>query len=461
MSTISLMAIAQEKPLAFPGAEGYGKYTSGGRGGKIVMVTNLNNDGDGSFRKAAEARFPRTIVFAVSGTIHLESTVFIRSNATIAGQTSPGGVCIADKSVQLGGDNIIIQYMRFRMGDKYQRLAGMVDGSGGEDAFGGRGRNNIMIDHCSFSWSNDEVMSVYAGDSTTIQWCLMSEPLDYSYHFEKGDTDWEHHGYGGIWGGRHLTAHHNLFAHCNNRNPRFDGIRNAPEENVDFRNNVIYNWGSNSIYAGEGGRYNMVNNYYKYGPNTKSEVRFRIVSPGKWENPPIGFGKWFVDGNYVDGSASVSKNNWQGIAMGNKGTEEDKRESIITSPHAFEPIHTETAEEAFKSVIAFVGASNERDTLDQRIVLNVLNRTGKIIDVQGGYPHGTPFEETTNAWPVFKSYPAPLDSDKDGIPDEWEISNGLDSKKSMDATLFKNGFSYSNIEIYIHQLIKQHEKTNL
>ena len=318
--------------IAFPGAEGFGKYTTGGRGGKVFIVSNLHDKGPGSFRQAAEAKEKRIIVFAVSGTIHLETKLIIKGDVTIAGQTAPGdGICLADNSVSLGGDNIIVRYLRFRLGDKYQR-GGMVDGNGGDDAFGGVRRKNIIIDHCSMSWSTDEVFSVYAGDSTTLQWNLIAEPLNYSYHFETGDKDYEHHGFGGIWGGRHLTAHHNLFAHCINRNPRFDGIRNAPEENVDYRNNVIYNWGGNSIYAGEGGNYNLVNNYFKYGPSTNKNVRYRIVSPGKWDNPVIPYGKFYVAGNYVDGANDVSKNNRLGIEMGNKGTEADKRESIIDKP---------------------------------------------------------------------------------------------------------------------------------
>ncbi|MEQ1676480.1 MAG: pectate lyase, partial [Chitinophagaceae bacterium] len=292
---------ADNIPVAFPGAEGFGKYATGGRGGKVFIVSNLNDKGPGSFREAAETKTKRIIVFAVSGTIHLETKLSIKGDVTIAGQTAPGdGICIADHSVGLGGDNIIVRYLRFRMGDKYQN-GGMVDGSGSDDAFGGIRRKNIIIDHCSLSWSTDEVFSVYAGDSTTLQWNIISEPLNYSYHFETGDKDFEHHGFGGIWGGKHLSAHHNLFAHCNNRNPRFDGIRNAPEENVDYRNNVIYNWGSNTIYAGEGGYYNIVNNYFKYGPSTSKSVRYRVANPGKKETPPvIPFGKWYVTGNYVD-----------------------------------------------------------------------------------------------------------------------------------------------------------------
>jgi pectate lyase len=241
---ITTVALAQ--PIAFPGAEGFGQYTTGGRGGKVFVVTTLDDDGVGSLRKALQAKGPRIIVFAVSGTIHLRSKLEIKGNATIAGQSAPGdGICLADYPVSLSGDNIIVRYLRFRMGDKNQK-GGMVDGSGSDDAFGGTRRKNIIIDHCSMSWSTDEAFSVYSGDSTTLQWNLIAEPLNYSYHFETGDKDYEHHGYGGIWGGKHLSAHHNLFAHCNSRNPRFDGIRNIPEENVDFRNNVIYNWGGNN-----------------------------------------------------------------------------------------------------------------------------------------------------------------------------------------------------------------------
>lgn len=442
-----------EVAIAFPSAEGFGKYATGGRGGKILIVSNLDDDGEGSFRKAATANGPRIIVFAVSGTIHLNSSVSIKANATIAGQTAPGdGICIADKSVGLGGDNIIIRYMRFRLGDKWQRQAGQVDGSGGEDAFSGGGKKNIIIDHCTFSWSNDECFSVYNGDSTTLQWNIISEPLNYSYHFETGDKDWEHHGYGGIWGGRHLTAHHNLFAHCNNRNPRFNGNRQGIQEFVDYANNVIYNWGGNNIYAGEGGFYNITNNFFKYGPSTSKNVRYRIVNPGRTEDIP--FGKWYVNGNYVDEANDVSKNNWLGIVMGNNGTEDDKRNAIIDKPHLAEKINMQTAEAAFESVLNYSGASYRRDTLDERIISDVKNRTGFIIDVQGRYPHHSPFEITLNAWPALKSLPAPLDNDKDGMPDEWEKVNKLNPNDASDASKISLHQFYSNIEVYINSIAK-------
>lgn len=450
--------LAGDKAIAFPGAEGFGKHTTGGRGGKIFIVANLNDKGPGSFREAAETKGKRIIVFALSGTIHLETKLSIKGDATIAGQSAPGdGICLADQPVSLGGDNIIVRYLRFRMGDKYQSQAGMVDGSGGDDAFGGTRRKNIIIDHCSMSWSTDEVFSVYGGDSTTLQWNIISEPLNYSYHFETGDKDYEHHGFGGIWGGLHLTAHHNLFAHCNNRCPRFNGIRHTTTEFVDYRNNVIYNWGSNNIYAGEGGNYNVVNNYFKYGPNTNKAVKYRICNPGR--NETIGFGKWYVDGNYVDEAKEVTENNRLGIHMGNGGTEEDK--NLAVQAYMFTVLNNSTARlpsqlatDAYENVLKYAGASYSRDTLDQRIINDVKNRTGNFIDVQGGYPHGTDYELTINAWPALKALPAPADNDKDGMPDDWEKKSGLNPADASDALKLSLHKFYTNIEVYLNSLVK-------
>ena len=444
---------SESTAIAFPGAEGYGKYATGGRGGKVFIVSNLNDKGPGSFREAVEAKEKRIIVFAVSGTIHLETKLSIKGDVTIAGQTAPGdGICLEDNPVSLGGDNIIIRYMRFRMGDKYQSQAGMVDGSGGDDAFGGFKRKNIIIDHCSMSWSTDEVFSIYGGDSTTLQWNLISEPLNYSYHFETGDKDYERHGFGGIWGGLHLSAHHNLFAHCNNRTPRFNGIRHTPTEFVDYRNNVIYNWGGNNIYAGEGGNYNIINNYFKYGPGTSKSVRYRIVNPNR--NETIGFGKWYVNGNYVDEANTVSENNWLGVHMGNGGTEADKKNTIIDKPHDAWAVPTQAAVQAYESVLRTVGASYKRDTLDERIISDVKNRTGNFIDVQGGFPHGTAYALTTNAWPVLKQSENFVDADKDGIPDEWEKRNGLNPSDASDAAKVSSHKFYTNIEVYINSIVK-------
>lgn len=442
-----------ERAIAFPGAEGFGKYTTGGRGGKVYIVSNLNDDGEGSFRKGVSSKDPAIIVFAVSGTIHLQSPLTIKADKTIAGQTAPGdGICIADHPVGLGGNNIIVRYLRFRLGDRYQNK-GKVNGSGHDDAFGGNRRNHIVVDHCSISWSTDECFSIYGGDSTTVQWNIISEPLNYSYHFETGDTDFEKHGYGGIWGGIHFSAHHNLFAHCNSRNPRFNGTRlGAEQELADFRNNVIYDWGGNNVYGGEAGHYNIVNNYYKYGPSTSKNVYYRIVNPSKTDAIP--FGKWYVNGNYVDAARDVTRNNWLGIHMGNGGTEADKKEAVRDNPFPVLDIPVVSAEEAYEQVLTHAGASFRRDTLDQRIISDVRNRTGRLIDVQGGYPHGTPYEQTVNAWPALQTLPAPADLDKDGLPDEWEKKYMLNPNDPADAARVSLHAYYTNIEMYINSLVK-------
>ncbi len=439
--------------IAFPGAEGFGKFATGGRGGKVYLVNNLNDDGIGSLRWAAEANEPRIVVFNLSGTIHLEKPLNIKGDVTIAGQTAPGdGICIADYPVRIAGNNIVIRYMRFRMGDKNQK-GGMVDGNGGDDAFGGVRKNNIIIDHCSMSWSTDEVCSVYAGDSTTLQWNIFSEPMNYSYHFETGDKDYEHHGYGGILGGKHISIHHNLYAHCTSRTPRFDGNRNlgSAMELADFRNNVIYNWVSNNVYGGEGGTYNIVNNYYKYGPATNKNVMYRVANPYR-KLPALSFGKFYVDGNYVDGSNEVTNNNWLGVLM-EGGTQADALTAKLSTAVPTEKIAAEDAKKAYSSVLMHAGASYARDTLDVRLIRNVKDRTGSIIDVQGGYPHGTAYEKTILAWPALKSTKPLVDSDADGMPDMFETKNGLDPHTS-NANKKDLHTVYTNIEVYINSLIK-------
>jgi pectate lyase len=444
-----------ERPIAFPGAEGFGKYTTGGRGGEVMIVSTLSDAGAGSFREAAESKKKRIIVFAVSGTIHLEKPVSIKGDVTIAGQSAPGdGICLADQPVSLGGNNIIVRYLRFRLGDKFQSQKGKVNGSGSDDAFGGSRRKGIIIDHCSISWSTDELMSVYGGDSTSLQWNLLSEPLNYSYHFETGDKDFEQHGYGGIWGGAHLSAHHNLFAHCVSRNPRFNGARLGAEmELVDFRNNVIYNWGGNNVYGGEGGKYNMVANYFKAGPGTAKKVAARIVNPTR--NELVGFGKFYVAENEVFASKDISNNNKAGIHIGS-GKEDFSADSIIMS-RAFEAsaIPHQSASDAFAAVLLHAGASFKRDTLDMRIVADVTYGKGRFIDVQGGYPHGTPYEMTVAAWPNLRSAEAPADTDKDGMPDAWELKNGLKPQDGSDAMKYTLHKHFANIEMYLNGLLEK------
>lgn len=438
--------------ISFPGAEGFGKFTTGGRGGQVVVVNTLNDSGPGSLREAVAIKKPRIIVFAVAGTIHLETPLNIRSNVTIAGQTAPGeGICIADQPVKIDGDNVIIRYLRFRMGDRFQSRE-KVHGSGHDDALGASNKKHIIIDHCSLSWSTDEVMSVYNGDSTTLQWNLIAEPLNYSYHFEEGGTDYQRHGYGGIWGGAQLSAHHNLFAHCISRTPRFNGIRQRGNETVDFVNNVIYNWEGNNVYGGEGGRYNVVSNYYKPGPGTRKTARSRLLNPFRTETIP--YGQFFVKGNYMEGEDDVNRDNWKGVEL-NKGTSDDLRLVKVDKPFTNMNVSTQTAREAFVAVLEGAGCSYARDTMDQRIINDVKNGTGRFVDVQGGFPHGTDYANTVKAWPTLKKGTAPVDTDGDGMPDEWEKSKGLNPQDASDASVYSLDKRYTNIELYINGILNE------
>jgi hypothetical protein len=459
---------------AFPGAEGAGKFTTGGRGSTaapttVVEVTNLNDAGAGSLRQAlAGTLASRTVVFRVCGTIHLVTQLSIPANTTLAGQTAPGdGICVADKQTTIKGSNVIVRFMRFRLGDQYQNL-GMVNGSGDEDAFDSiGGYTGLVVDHCTFSWGDDEALTCYKGDQTTLQWNIISEGLNYSYHFETGDTDFERHGYGGIWGGRHASFHHNLLAHLQGRNPRFDGSRNlapntAGQENAEFTNNVLYNWGSYTTNGGEGGNYNILNNYYKYGPNTGTgssagvAIKSMIINPYKQTSSPVlPYGKYYMTGNYVDNSAAITAHNWRGAAM-NGGSLADTTQSKVLVPFAIEtyPYPLQSAQDAYTAVLAGAGCTlPTRDPIDARIVQEVKARTGSIIDVQGGYAHGTPYSTSQVAWQVLNcNTTAPLDTDHDGMPDAYETTNGLNPNDATDrATLAANG--YANLENYLNGLV--------
>jgi len=475
LQAILLLGSAQasaQRLIAFPGAEGAGKYTSGGRGTAttpttVYEVTSLDDTNTpGTLRYAmsqsATAAPHRTVVFRVCGTIHLLTQLRIPANTTLAGQTAPGdGICLADRPVTVNGSNVIVRFVRFRMGDRYQNI-GMVDGAGSDDAFGGRFNLKTIVDHCSISWSTDEACSFYQGDSTTLQWNLVSEPLDYSYHFEAGDTDFEHHGYGGVWGGRHASFHHNLIAHARGRNPRFSGSGGltpavASAENGDFRNNVIYNWGGYSTNGGEGGNYNMVNNYYKWGPSTgtgnTSGVAIKSMIFYPFFNAALPFPHAYLAGNYVDGYPNVTRNNWLGVAPGS-APRSDTAQVKVTTPFSIMPMPTQTAQDAYNSVLNQAGCVlPARDVLDQRIVTDVRNRTSSIIDVQGGYPaHVTPYSVSQAAWPVLSCGAAPTDSDHDGMTDAYELANGLNPNNAADRQLIAaNG--YTNLENYLNGIV--------
>lgn len=467
-----LPSTADAQLLAFPGAEGAGRFTTGGRGrgtaGTTVFeVTSLDDTNTpGTLRYALSQSVStvpaRTVVFRVCGTIHLLARLNIPRNTTLAGQTAPGeGICLADRQVSVSGDNVIIRFMRFRLGDRYQKLVNAagnpVDGSGNDDALSGTDRKNLVIDHCTMSWSNDEAFTFYgaACDSMTLQWNLISEPLNYSYHFEAGDADYERHGYGGIWGGQHASFHHNLFAHCLSRTPRWNGTRYGAaigSENCDFRNNVIYNWGSNNVYGGEGGNYNMVNNYYKPGPSTAS-ARARIFNPYRQTTAPVlPYPKIYLTGNYVDGNPANTARNWLGVSMQGSPLA-DTVLSKVTMEFNVGPVSTQSAQDAYASVLVGVGCVlPARDALDRRIMDDVRNRTGAIIDVQGGFAHGTPYAQTTGAWPTLTCGTPPVDTDHDGMPDAWELSQGLNPNSATDRNAFApNG--YPNLENYLNGLV--------
>ncbi|WP_317048509.1 pectate lyase family protein [Echinicola strongylocentroti] len=364
-----------EKALAFPGADGFGKYTSGGRGGKVYVVTNLHDEGPGSLREAIRKKEPRIIVFVVSGNIKLKSSLDINhGDLTIAGQSAPGGgITLQHYPMKIKGDNVIIRYIRSRMGDE----EGVQD-----DAMSSLRNKDVIIDHCSLSWATDECGSFYDNENFTLQWCIISESLNASVH-EKGN-----HGYGGIWGGNKATFHHNLIANHASRLPRFNGARTSKDpqkEVVDFRNNVIYNWKSNNAYGGEQGHYNMVGNFYQPGPATTSNED-RVIEPY------APYGQFYLAENTNSNDCKVSQDNRLGV----DGVEAAEKVLVGTPFPFIMGQETEKASIAYLRVLRNAGASYSRDQVDKRLLKEV--RKGKstagknhdgIIDSQddvGGWP---------------------------------------------------------------------------
>jgi hypothetical protein len=433
---------------AFPGAEGYGAIATGGRGGAVYEVNNLNDSGTGSLRWALNHNEARTIVFRVSGTIHLTSNLSLYyDNVTIAGQTAPGdGICIANGTLYAGYDNVIIRYIRCRLGDQWPN--GTENGD--DDATWGRYGNTMILDHVTASWSVDETFSYYVNTNFTAQWCLMSESL-YASHHEKGP-----HGYGGIWGSTNSSWHHNLLAHHTSRTPRVDGeITN----NVDMRNNVIYNWGFNSCYGGEKATVNIVNCYYKYGPATGSSVKDRIVQPSLRKDAngvvivPHVYGQWYITGNYVDGYPSVTADNWLGVDPDGGSGERSLCQSTTPFPVATTyPVTEQMAEEAYNYVLNSAGCSLVRDSVDTRIISEVSARTATYGGVYGASKGIIDSQTTVGGWPTLNSLAAPADSDHDGMPDEWELLYGLNPNNPADRNGDYNSDGYTNLEEYINSL---------
>jgi hypothetical protein len=455
-------SIAAQQP-AFPAAQGGGMFASGARGGNVYEVTSLNDTGVGSLRDAV-SQANRTIVFKVGGVINLKSRLNIaQNNITIAGQTAPGdGICVTGHNVFIRASNIIIRYMRFRLGD-----ANKIE----DDALSSYSGNyqNIIIDHCSVSWGVDEVASFYDIKNFTLQYCIISESLYTSFH-SKGN-----HGYAGIWGGENATYHHNLIAHHSSRPPRLQGNRYKDQkyrDSVELSNNVIYNWGTtNSVHGGEGGAYNMRNNYYRSGPATPgnltvsstSNKRNRILqytSMYREDNDTVFGGRFFIHGNMVHGYPDVSADNWS------RGVHKDSyvgADALIarnkqSEPFPFASFEPEPADKAYEEVLRHGGASfPKRDIIDERIVNEV--RSGTATYGGSGYTAGVSkptgiIDSPSNigGMPEYKTATPPVDTDKDGIPDEWELANGLNPNNMSDGRqIAANG--YSNLENYLEALV--------
>ncbi len=465
-----------EKVTAFPGAEGFGRYVTGGRGGTVYHVTTLEDTGQkGSLRWACKQKGKRTIVFDVSGTIYLKSLLKVdRGDLTIAGQTAPGdGICIADYPFQIAADNVILRYLHIRLGNRN------VKNHEG-DGLGIDSRDNIMVDHCSVSWSIDECLSVYGGKNTTVQWCIVTQPLVDAGH-SKGA-----HGYGGNWGGSGASFHHNLIAHGGSRTPRLGPKqRTQLDERMDMRNNVIYNWSGNGCYGGEGMNVNIVNNYYKPGPATLkrgTSIQQRIAGVGirttkyckndngtwnGWYPMHHVWGKFYVDGNVNTKHSNVTKDNWtygmynqiDGSKNDNTYTQATKDTMRIDKPIDFMQVTTHSANIAYEKVLQNVGCIKNvngswvRDALDDVIIRDtrsgVATYTGS-----SNEPGMVDNQDEAGGWPELTSLTAPTDTDGDGMPDEWETKNGLNPNSASDGkTVQADG--YTNLEHYLNSLVEE------
>ncbi|MCH5311172.1 MAG: pectate lyase [Prevotella sp.] len=517
---LSTTAVAQEKVPAFPGAEGHGRYVTGGRAAdgttKVYHVTRLEDDSkEGSLRWALSQPGPRTIVFDVSGYIDLKSDLGVSSNTTIAGQTAPGeGITLRYRTLVLTNcDNVIIRYIRVRRSQ-------VKDVNDGADATWGRWHKNIILDHCSFSWSIDEVASFYDNMNFTMQWCNVTEALANAGHSKSA------HSYGGIWGGKDVSFHHNFIAHVQNRAPRFNGARynwtgydktkykhTIEAERVDFRNCVMYNWGNgNGCYGGPGGGYvNIVNNYYKAGPGTKNTTRITQISVAgstkstEDNNFPNYASRYYINGNYVTAASKPENYDW--TDMNSKHIDGKERLSLINGEyyivdenHYFganekyvknsddkdcvslrleKPIDageitTHSAATAYDKILAYCGASLYRDEADLRYVEETKTGTvtyhGNVALVKNGKTYATSGTEgildfindpegveepKTASYPELKgeTRPAGFDTDGDGIPDEWEIANGLKPDDASDGNAYTLDNMYTNLEVYLFSLV--------
>ncbi|MGY6521495.1 MAG: LamG-like jellyroll fold domain-containing protein, partial [Mongoliitalea sp.] len=440
---------------AFPGAEGFGKYTTGGRGGAVYIVTNLNDSGPGSLRWALEAREPRIVVFEVSGTIELQSRLVIRNgNLTIAGQTAPGdGITVKNYPIIIRETgNIVVRFIRSRLGDlyAYHPTNPTID----EDAFSIVLGTKIIIDHCSFSWGTDEVFSIARGWDITLQNSIISEPLG------------KHNPLGSLNYGDKISYYKNLYAHARIRNP---AISPLVEDGLhDIRNILVYNWGFRSIDGGAKSRVNITNSYFKPGPGTTSEINSRnnyenFLFPTRLNSDPTTYGKFFVSGNYLT-TKDIASNQWLGVRLESTLLTQQYIESIKNKNsngkevpfYIPENLYSKTlsAHEAYEEILNSVGASLNRDIVDKRLINEVKTGTVTYNNSITGYKGIIDSQEDIGGWPILQSLPAPLDTDRDGMPDEWEIAHGLDPNK-QDHNGYDLDAQYTNIEVYINSIVSE------
>lgn len=417
---------AQQTPigagqLAFPGAEGYGANAKGGRSGKVLFVTNLNDSGPGSLREAIEAKGPRTVIFCVSGIIETKGLTIREPYITIAGQTAPGdGICI--KKTDSDGNafdlstthDVIIRFLRIRAGNNTSEQAGSKPAKRGE-SFRVYDSDNFIVDHCSCSWGNPQTLTTSGSlDRYTVQWCIIAE-----------GNNRQRHAFATGVGGDRSTWHHNLFAHMQSRVPRWGDIT----VQCDFRNNVIYDWGHGAGY-GDLRSLNYVNNYARPGPSTTQKPPAFIADPKVMLPSSI-----YVDGNIMFGMADVGRDNWKGVLA----------EQFLQSsaPFPAPQVQTQSAEEAFELVLRNAGATRpRRDSVDARIVSNVRNGTGKIIDD----------EKEVGGWPAYASGEPAVDTARDGIPDDWKKARGLQLNDPNVANTV-NAEGYTMLEVYLNSLV--------
>ena len=457
--------------LAFPTARGFGKFVSGGRGGKVVEVTNLNDSGEGSLRWAMqEGRENATIVFRVSGTIHLQSDIRAKlKNVTIAGQTAPGmGILYRGAKLNLGGSsNVIMRNIRGRIGRSGDKFA-----AGG--SIGIENADSLIIDHCCFGWSAEENMTVYDNHFTTVQWCIVHEGL-YNANHHKGAR-----GYGAQWGGSPATYHHNLLAHNVSRSPRINGASNADQDRnvfLEYYNNVNYNWGgTGSCYGGENEagtqsshECNFVGNYYKPGPGSPSSGNYFIsISNNRKGKTSTGPSRWYFAGNKMEGNSNATADNWQAVRNNTIYTEAQLRsDTLITTQqndswlraskydYADYQTPTERADEAYAHVLARAGTIH-RDAVERRLIDEV---THKKALYQGSSRKGAGFIDSPDdaeGWEDYEAVKVPADDDHGGMADEWELANGLDPTDPTDGRRVASAEGYTALEVYLNHLMGEH-----